>query len=173
MTFNEAPFSINIQFTTPRGFPGQGTFRSDDWDKLLESYLEKERNLVEKGFQVPPLKVFGLKPQKPIEYVEGRVCPKCGSKLVYFEVKGKKNIKCFTSRYDWKTKTTSGCDYIEWSNSMEKPKETEVDFPDMITKAQETLLNKMKTEGTLPDSIDINSLSKNEAKETIQKYKTW
>ena len=53
---------------------------------------------------------------KPIEIVEGRKCPKCNADLIYFEAKGKKHIKCSTSKWDYITKTSSGCDFIEWAD---------------------------------------------------------
>lgn len=170
--FTEAPNSINIQCVTPAGLPGQITFRGADWNGLLENYLKVEKTLFEKGFKIPPQRTFGQKPQKETEYVEGKLCPKCNNKLIYFEAKGGKHIKCSTSKYDWKTKTSSGCDYVEWADSS-KQKTLDEEFPDRISPAQKSLLNKMKSEGTLPDSVDIESLSKEEAKVTIQKYKTW
>lgn len=53
-------------------------------------------------------------PKKEITYVEGEVCPKCGSKLVEVETKKGKLVKCSTSKYDWQTKTASGCDFVRW-----------------------------------------------------------
>jgi ssDNA-binding Zn-finger/Zn-ribbon topoisomerase 1 len=42
-------------------------------------------------------------------------CPKCGAPLVEAQTKfGKKMKKCSTNTWDPKTKTASGCDYIEW-----------------------------------------------------------
>lgn len=42
-------------------------------------------------------------------------CPKCGSPLIMSVTKfGKKLKKCSTSSWDPKTRTASGCDYIEW-----------------------------------------------------------
>ncbi len=49
-------------------------------------------------------------------------CPKCGSPLVLQITRfGKKMKKCSTSTWDSKTKTASGCDYIEWINGTTKP----------------------------------------------------
>src|SRR3990167_9162467 len=114
--FTDAPVSLNIQVITPQGFLGQITFRGDDWDKIKDAFLIEEKNLMTDGFKPQPVRTFGgPRPEKKIEYVEGRVCPKCKNQLVYFEAKGKKHIKCSTSKYDWKTKTNSGCDFIEWA----------------------------------------------------------
>lgn len=54
---------------------------------------------------------------KPVEYVENRVCPKDGGRLIKPEAGSNKPIKCENGKYDWKTKTTSGCQYIEWPKS--------------------------------------------------------
>lgn len=44
-------------------------------------------------------------------------CPKCGSKLVLYTTgSGKTMKKCSTSKWDPKTRTASGCDFIEWLN---------------------------------------------------------
>ena len=42
-------------------------------------------------------------------------CPKCGAPLVLTTTRfGKKMKKCSTNSWDPKTKTASGCDYVEW-----------------------------------------------------------
>ncbi len=42
-------------------------------------------------------------------------CPKCGSDLVLMVTRaGKKLKKCSTSGWDAKTRTATGCDYVEW-----------------------------------------------------------
>lgn len=44
-------------------------------------------------------------------------CPKCGNPLILQTTRfGKKMKKCSTSSWDSKTKTASGCDFIEWIN---------------------------------------------------------
>lgn len=44
-------------------------------------------------------------------------CPKCGKPLVLQITRfGKKMKKCSTSVWDSKTKTSSGCDFVEWVN---------------------------------------------------------
>lgn len=49
-------------------------------------------------------------------------CPKCGSPLILQVTRfGKKMKKCSTSVWDPKTKTSSGCDYIEWINGTTEP----------------------------------------------------
>jgi len=42
-------------------------------------------------------------------------CPKCGAPLVLTTTRfGKRMKKCSTNSWDPKTKTASGCDYVEW-----------------------------------------------------------
>lgn len=49
------------------------------------------------------------------------VCPKCGEKLVMTTTtKGKKLKKCSTSGWDPKTKSATGCTFVEWQNSFKK-----------------------------------------------------
>lgn len=49
-------------------------------------------------------------------------CPKCGSPLLLTVTRfGKKAKKCSTNKWDPKTKTASGCDYIEWIGATKEP----------------------------------------------------
>lgn len=49
-------------------------------------------------------------------------CPKCGSPLLLAVTRfGKKMKKCSTSKWDSTTKTSSGCDYVEWINGTTEP----------------------------------------------------
>ena len=42
-------------------------------------------------------------------------CPKCGSPLVFVITRfGKRMKRCSTNVWDKETKTSTGCDYIEW-----------------------------------------------------------
>lgn len=42
-------------------------------------------------------------------------CPKCGAPLILTATRfGKRMKKCSTNSWDPKTKTASGCDYVEW-----------------------------------------------------------
>jgi ssDNA-binding Zn-finger/Zn-ribbon topoisomerase 1 len=44
-------------------------------------------------------------------------CPQCGEKLVLQTTSGGKKLKkCSTAKWDSKTKTASGCTYVEWQN---------------------------------------------------------
>ncbi len=42
-------------------------------------------------------------------------CPKCGSKLVlYTSAAGKKLKKCSTNRWNAQTRSSEGCDFVQW-----------------------------------------------------------
>ena len=56
-----------------------------------------------------------------VEWINGTTkpldedCPTCGKKLVLFTTNaGKRAKKCSTSGWDSKTRTATGCTYIEW-----------------------------------------------------------
>ena len=56
-----------------------------------------------------------------VEWINGTTealdedCPTCGNKLVlYTTAAGKKMKKCSTSGWDAKTRTATGCTYVEW-----------------------------------------------------------
>lgn len=128
MSFTEAPASVTFTAITPKGYSVLITFRNESWEELLKKVLQAELDLEEKGFKHQAKKSFTARPQKPIEQVQGRVCPKCRSNLIYFMAKGKKHIKCSTQRWDPKTRKATGCDFVEWSDS---PKPTlDEEFPD-------------------------------------------
>lgn len=55
---------------------------------------------------------------KPVEYVEGKICPNCGKKVVRSVTKdGKKTLKCEENKYDFKTKTQSGCRFFQFEEN--------------------------------------------------------
>ena len=56
-------------------------------------------------------------PPKVTEYIEGRVCPKDGGRLIKPPLNSNRPTKCENSKYDFQTKTSSGCDYISWENT--------------------------------------------------------
>lgn len=56
-----------------------------------------------------------------VEWINGTTepldedCPECGSKLVLFTTSsGKQLKKCSTSKWNKETRTTEGCDYVQW-----------------------------------------------------------
>lgn len=58
-------------------------------------------------------------PEESQEEVKQDVCPKCGSALVEATTKtGKKLKRCSTNVWDPETRTSSGCDYVEWQKGV-------------------------------------------------------
>ena len=56
-----------------------------------------------------------------VEWIKGETqeldedCPKCGSKLViYTSASGKKLKKCSTNTWNKQTRSSEGCDYVQW-----------------------------------------------------------
>lgn len=116
----EAPASVTYSLLH-NGYNMLFTVRGDSGMALLESMDVIESKLTEKGYKPQEKKVFGNKSAP--NYVEGRKCPDCGQPLVAGTTKdGKKFIKCSTQKYDFMTKTTSGCKFTEWEQ--DKPKES-------------------------------------------------
>lgn len=111
MEFNEAPASVSYSIKTPNGFPCIFTMRAEEEGELINRMNMQEFYFKDNGYE-PDIKTYRGK--KEIKYVENRKCPKCGSKLVYFGSKNQ-HIKCSTQKYDFTTKTTSGCDFVEWA----------------------------------------------------------
>lgn len=53
-------------------------------------------------------------------------CPECGQKLILFTTNaGKKMKKCSTSGWDSKTRTATGCTYIQWLKPSDYPQTTD------------------------------------------------
>lgn len=114
---NEFPEAAAIAFTsvkTPNGFVWNVTLRAETGNAVVEKIDKFEKFCQLTHWEaVEPKKFGGSKEDKPKEYAD-HACPKCGSKVVIAEtVKGKLE-KCETQKYDFKTKTTSGCDYVKW-----------------------------------------------------------
>ena len=127
MSFTEAPASLNVQVTTPGGFIGQITLRGEDYEELVNSYIQKERQLVALGFTVHVPRSFGgfqKKEEKQKDWVEGRICPLDRGRLYRDKTKnGKEFIKCEHNKWDFQLKKAVGCVFIEWV----KPQQPELD----------------------------------------------
>lgn len=105
----------SITFTVKvGGFPALYTVRdSESGAKLLEK-LPKVLDAMKEIGMSPDERFKGYVKKEP-EYVEGRVCPICGQKLVYALKKdGKKYIKCSTNKWNKMTQTATGCSFVEW-----------------------------------------------------------
>lgn len=141
-TMPESVASVTYKLITPKGFPILFTMRGNSDENLIARMEAQETEFVMKGYQPDIYKGKGGKIDKPIEYVPNRSCPKCGAQLVYFESKGVKHIKCSTAKYDWQTKTSSGCAFVEWNDAKPAGTITEQSVGGVMlaTQAQQALI---------------------------------
>lgn len=121
VTGTESPQSVNITFYY-KGFSVGVTKRRDDVDiaKLLTDAMNSIDWAIKAGMQPSwnadtNKQVAQQVTVKPAQLnVDG--CPDCGSPLVSGVTKnGKKYQKCSTQKYDYMSKSTTGCDYVNWN----------------------------------------------------------
>jgi hypothetical protein len=113
MASTEAPASVTYSLITPSGFPILFTMRDDMVSGLQTKMETLEPSLIKKGYKPQERKFSQSKP--PVDIVPDRLCPLCKNTLVRGITKdGKKYIKCSTQKYDFTTKSTLGCKFIEW-----------------------------------------------------------
>ena len=112
---NEAPASVTYSITSKGGFNALFTIRATSGKELLETMDSIERVLVAKEYIPQVRQSFGAK--KEVEYVEGKKCPKCGGRLVKkVSSVGKPFHKCENGKWDFQTKQSTGCDFVDWLN---------------------------------------------------------
>lgn len=120
-TMPEAVASVTYNLKTKKGYPILFTMRGADEDKLLDRMTAIEMQFETLGMQ-PDIRTYGGGGKKPDDkkYVEGKTCPKCGGKVLDITTKtGKRLHQCENRKYDYTTKTTSGCDFMEWLEDSE------------------------------------------------------
>lgn len=118
---NEAPASVTLSVVTPKGFPGLFTVRDTSGLELLIKLDSIENKLIEKGYKPQIKTAFGQK--KEVEYVEGKTCLLDGGKLKVVHSKdGKTYWSCDNGKYDYQTKTSSGCKGFWTPENYEKAK---------------------------------------------------
>jgi hypothetical protein len=114
----EAPVSINTNVKSKGGFEYQLTIRGSSYTELLKNLDELEKQFG--TFGLTPMPKYSSKfggQKKEFEYVEGKVCPKCGGKLVKkVSSVGKPFHKCENGKWDFTTKQATGCDFVDWLN---------------------------------------------------------
>lgn len=157
--------SSTLTFTTPEGFGGSVTIRekrTKDVTQILASIAILRKAMQDEGHKAVEVKKFGGGGfKKEIAYVEGRVCPKCGEKLVQGTTKtGKPFIKCSTQKYDFTTKSTTGCSFVEWTETegQEKP----------ATPKQKEVIENLQMQGKVDIAVDVKSLTFTQASEIIK-----
>lgn len=120
--FPEALASNTFKVRSAKGFEHLFTVRDDSVSTLIEKIETLEDALLAKGWI--PLEQNAKFPKKETEFVEGKVCPKDGGKLKIISSKkdGKTYWTCENGKYDYLTKTTSGCNFITTPEQFEVQK---------------------------------------------------
>jgi len=114
-TMPEAVASITLHVIAPNDFPALLTYRAPTFDQLLKDMDTGIPSIIKRGYKPDLRKSGNGYARKEPEYVEGRECPKCKAKLVRAtRQNGDKFIRCSTNKWDFKTKTASGCDFVEF-----------------------------------------------------------
>jgi|SaaInlLV_10m_DNA_2_1039722.scaffolds.fasta_scaffold00542_27 hypothetical protein len=118
VTHTEAPASVTYSLTSPKGLGVLFTVRNEDSKELLQEMITIEESLMDLGYTKQVRSYGGGKAKAPVKYVEGKMCPKDGGKLLDKTTKmGKSFHECENRKYDFTTKQTSGCDFIDWLDS--------------------------------------------------------
>lgn len=106
----EAPASITYSVVTPKGFPALVTLRDSNYSDLVKKMKFMEAYFSDEKHKYTP-QVRGGYVKKEIEYIDGKSCPECGGRI-RATGEGNKYWKCENNKYDFKTKTSSGCKFF-------------------------------------------------------------
>lgn len=113
---NEAPASATLSVITPKGFNTLFTIRDMSVNELIKKITIVEEKISELGYKPQVRQSFGGA-KKEVEYVQGKVCPKDGGRLILKKkADGKPFHKCENGKYNPTTKQSFGCDFIDWLN---------------------------------------------------------
>jgi hypothetical protein len=107
----EAPASVTIKVWI-KGFGVMITAR----DTKVKSLLKKTETLIDYAESHGWKNVWDTTPVKEtVSQPTVGLCPKCKAPLVVSTLKnGTVITKCSTNKWDMKTKTAIGCDYVKW-----------------------------------------------------------
>jgi hypothetical protein len=113
-TLPEAPASVTYSVTTPHGFDILFTLRDTTGLGLLDKMESVENYLLNHEYKPQIKRSFGA-PKKEQEFVEGKVCPKDGGRLVKKVTKaGKPYHKCENGKWNPTTNQAMGCPFVDW-----------------------------------------------------------
>lgn len=113
-TYTDWPASVTYTIQTKNGFNCLYTLRELTGQALLDKMEAVEADFAKRGIIPQPIKKFGGV-SKEVEYVDGRKCPVDGGRLVKKVSKaGKPYHACENGRYDFATKQTHGCQFVDW-----------------------------------------------------------
>lgn len=118
---NEAKISVNCNVKSPNGFEYQLTLREGvsekEFSDLMELIAKKEVVLLAKKWLPLPRSFTKAFAKKDPEFVEGKVCPECGGRIVKGQSKdGSKHWEqCEHYKWDFTAKKNIGsCNYQVW-----------------------------------------------------------
>lgn len=89
------------------------TLRGDELKVVATNLDTAIKAIMEKGGTPVSRQKAGY-PPKVIDYVVGEVCPLDGGRLINPPAGTNRPIKCENGKYDFATKTTSGCLFTRW-----------------------------------------------------------
>lgn len=111
-------------YKRPDGFEISLTLRDESGTAVLNRINTAVEKVKAEG-GLPVAKNSWGRKERQLDYIEGRVCPKCGNKLLNTTTKdGRKFIKCEMNKYDFVAKKPVGCLFVEWPESKESSSNT-------------------------------------------------
>lgn len=114
MDNTEAPVVMFTNYKRTDGFEVSLTLRGTNVGNVATE-LDKSIKTIKANGGTPVSRQSQKYPPKPVEYVENRVCPNDGAKLVYATKKdGTRYIKCENNK--WINGQATGCQFVEWNN---------------------------------------------------------
>jgi predicted nucleic-acid-binding Zn-ribbon protein len=126
-TMPEARASATYSVTSPKGFHVLLSMRSMNDGEMFDLMESTESFLLKSGYTPEIKRSFSGGGARPQPQVLDEKCPKCGSPLI--EVKytdkttgeAKTLLKCSTNKWDFATKTASGCDFKKSPDTKVEP----------------------------------------------------
>lgn len=116
MNNTEAPFVVFTNYKRVDGFEVSLTLRGDNMEKVITDIDAAIKGIIKAG-GTPVSRQKPQYAQKVIDYVVGEVCPLDGGRLINPPAGTNRPIKCENGKYDFATKTTSGCSFTKWKKS--------------------------------------------------------
>jgi hypothetical protein len=118
------------------------TARGNDEKEFIKNLATLDDIIEKRGLVAKPVKTFETQsyindnqPSKNISYHKkekewtGDKCPQDGGRLYHIKTStGKDMCKCENGKYDFKTKTASGCDFVAWGLNLADAKKRQEEW---------------------------------------------
>lgn len=109
----ESPTSVTYSVTSEKGFSALVTIRDAEFKELATKMAFVEEWFESHGYKPQVKQTFGAKKEQ--EFVEGKVCPLDGGRLVKKLTKaGKPYHKCENGKWNAQTNQAYGCKFVDW-----------------------------------------------------------